>query len=193
MTDDDSDLFFKEMQGVTPLRTEKKVERQQAKAAPTPGQLHRKEAAQNDTRKDPNYLSTETVDYVQPDAILSYKIDGVQNGVFKNLRLGKYPVQARLDLHRKTVKQARQAVFNFINECLAKDHRTVIIIHGKGEQSQPQPALLKSYCNIWLQQIPTILAFHSAQKMHGGLGATYVILRKSENKKQENRERHQKR
>jgi hypothetical protein len=34
-----------------------------------------------------------------------------------------------------------------------------------------------------------VQAFHSAQPQHGGTGAVYVLLRKSEEKKQENRER----
>ncbi|CSC64489.1 smr/muts family protein [Vibrio cholerae] len=34
---------------------------------------------------------------------------------------------------------------------------------------------------------------HSAQRLHGGTGAVYVLLRKSAEKKAENRERHQKR
>ncbi|MCA2447906.1 DNA endonuclease SmrA, partial [Vibrio alginolyticus] len=34
---------------------------------------------------------------------------------------------------------------------------------------------------------------HSAQRFHGGSGAVYVLLRKSADKKLENRERHQKR
>jgi hypothetical protein len=34
-----------------------------------------------------------------------------------------------------------------------------------------------------------VQAFHSAQVQHGGTGAVYVLLRKSEEKKRENRER----
>ncbi|TMO58770.1 Smr/MutS family protein, partial [Pseudoalteromonas aurantia] len=53
--------------------------------------------------------------------------------------------------------------------------------------------VLKSYTNKWLQEMPQVLAFHSALKCHGGSGSTYVLLRKSDEKKQENRERHAKR
>jgi hypothetical protein len=37
-----------------------------------------------------------------------------------------------------------------------------------------------------------VLAFHSAQPQHGGTGATYVMLRKSAEKRVENLERHHK-
>jgi DNA-nicking Smr family endonuclease len=72
------------------------------------------------------------------------------------------------------------------------DIRTVIIVHGRGERSNP-PALMKSYLTQWLQQIRDVQCVHSAQRFHGGTGAVYVMLRKSADKKIETRERHQKR
>ncbi|GAK86939.1 hypothetical protein JCM19238_4548 [Vibrio ponticus] len=44
-----------------------------------------------------------------------------------------------------------------------------------------------------LTQINDVQCVHSAQRFHGGTGAVYVLLRKSDDKKLENRERHQKR
>ncbi|PID54684.1 MAG: hypothetical protein CR978_02335 [Gammaproteobacteria bacterium] len=40
-----------------------------------------------------------------------------------------------------------------------------------------------------MQELPAVMAFHSAQARHGGTGAVYVLLQKSEQKKRENRER----
>ena len=37
------------------------------------------------------------------------------------------------------------------------------------------------------------MAIHSAERSHGGSGALYVLLRKSERKQAQNRERHQQR
>lgn len=193
MLEEDLDLFLQEMKDVQPLAESSRADLHSDKKEATPGQLRRQQAAQEETKSDPNYLSTEYVDLVKPHDILEYKKDGVQHGVYKNLRLGKYPLEARLDLHRKTVEQARSEVFQYICDCLDNDARTVIIVHGKGELSQPHQAILKSYVNKWLRETPEVLAFHTAQKFHGGSGATYVLLRKSERKKLENRERHQKR
>jgi len=39
--------------------------------------------------------------------------------------------------------------------------------------------VLKSCVNHWLKQFDQVLAFHTAQKYHGGLGATYVLIKKS--------------
>src|SRR5690606_33251926 len=120
---------------------------------------------------------------------LDWKRDGVQHGVFKNLRLGRYPIDARLDLHRHSVEQARMAVFQFARDALAHDIRCGLISHGRGEGRDP-PALLKSCVNHWLRELDEVLAFHSAERRHGGVGATYVLFRKSTREREENRERH---
>ncbi len=129
---------------------------------------------------------------LKPDDIIEYKKAGIQDGVYKKLRLGKYPLQARLDLHRKTLKQARDEVIHFIAQCIKMDLRTVLIVHGRGERSTPQ-ALMKSFVASWLTQIDEVQCAHSAQRFHGGSGAVYLLLKKSKNQKSENRERHQKR
>ena len=69
------------------------------------------------------------------------------------------------------------------------DIRSVLIVHGRGEKSNP-PALIKSYLANWLTQIKDVQSAHSAQAFHGGTGAVYVMLRKSSEKKLDNRERH---
>jgi DNA-nicking Smr family endonuclease len=185
---DDDDLFKKELQGVKPLVQDRVVTRKSGHQ-PTANQLARRHAAITEMSQDENLLTTEYVEMVDPYDIIEFKRPGVQEGVYRKLRLGKYEVDAVLDLHRKTVEQARHEVFEFIRECSRLGVRTVMILHGKGDRSQ-QPALLKSYVNKWLPNLPAVMAFHSAQKHHGGAGAMYVLLKKSDAKKQENRERH---
>lgn len=152
----------------------------------------RREAATASAAPSLNDLSGEFIEPVKPNDILSFQRPGVQNGVFKSVRLGKYLIDARLDLHRHTVEQARTAVYTFVRDCIKNDIRCALITHGKGE-GREQPALLKSCVAHWLPQLDEVLAFHSAQKHHGASGATYVLLRKSERKRQDNLERHQKR
>lgn len=125
-----------------------------------------------------------------PNDLLEYKRDGIQHGVYKNLRLGKYSIEARLDLHHHSVEEARKEVFRFVRDCMQYGLRTVLIAHGKGERNPEKFAVLKSYLNKWLPDLPEVMAFHSALKQHGGTGAVYVLLRKNEEDKQLNRERH---
>jgi DNA-nicking Smr family endonuclease len=41
----------------------------------------------------------------------------------------------------------------------------------------------------WLEESDLVLAWHSAQPRHGGTGATYVLVRKSSDARQQTRER----
>lgn len=180
--------FKAAMGDVTPLKTEARVTLNK-KQHDTVAIAQRRQAAITDAQADPNHLTDTHVHMVKPYDILEYKKDGVQEGVYRKFRLGKYQLDARLDLHRRTVEQARQEVFRFIEDAMKYDLRTLIILHGKGEK-EATPALLKSWTNKWLREFEDVIAFHSAQPHHGGTGAVYVMLRKSERKKQETRDRH---
>ena len=142
----------------------------------TPGMAVRHKHAQEDMIVDANFLDplTSIVD-IEPPEIISHCRAGVQHGVFKKMRLGKYDLQARLDLHRYSVEQARRAVWKFTGDCRQKGARCALIIHGKGKL---KPAVLKSCINHWLRQLHDVLAFHTAQKHHGGAGATYILIKK---------------
>ena len=155
----------------------------------TPGIVERRKAAQREVVSDVNELDTASViEPVEPLAYLEYQRPGVQHGVYKNLRLGKYEIQSRLDLHRHTVEQARNSLKRFVEDCYQHSIRCALITHGKGEERQ-EPAKLKSCVNHWLRQFDQVLAFHSAQKQHGGLGATYVLIKKDKSAKQRTAEK----
>ncbi|MCW8126242.1 DNA endonuclease SmrA [Microbulbifer halophilus] len=190
----DSELFREalgQLGDVKPLVRERKVALRKDSDSGL-NKRARREAAIEEIEAQLNPLTGEGVDPVDPWDPLEFKRDGVQNGVYRNLRLGKYRVDARLDLHRHTVEMARRAVLEFVRDCMEADVRCALITHGKGE-GRKQPAVLKSCVNAWLPHLREVLAFHSAQKQHGGLGATYVLLRKSERRRQDNLERHQRR
>ena len=192
MNDDDHDLFREFVGEVEPLRTARTVVQRHGPVS-TPGMRERRRAAGVAIARDGNYLSgREHIEAVKPWDELSFKRDGVQHGVFKRLRQGKYALDARLDLHRLSVEQARIRVLEFVEDCMEQNIRCALITHGKGEL-RDNPALLKSCVNHWLRQIDAVLAFHSAQRHHGGYGATYVLLRKSDEKREENKEIYSKR
>ena len=189
MSDDheDNDLFLQEMGDVKPIAVEKKVSLQRSSDSALAKEARRKAATQ-ELSKDENHLVSDFVDLLDPFYPLDFKRSGVQHGVFKKLKQGRYRQEGRLDLHRMTVEKARQEVYSFIKEAAAYDLRSLIIVHGKGSHSKNDEALLKSYVNKWLPDLEEVQAFCSAQPQHGGLGAAYVLLSKSERKKQENRE-----
>ena len=150
--------------------------------------IYRKKNAEGGEKGIQNNLTENGVKPLPSWFILECKRPGVQHGVYKKLRLGKYRIDAILDLHQMRVQQAREQVFTFIQEAVDLNLRTVSILHGKGQLNNKsgEGSLLKGYVNHWLRQINSILAFHSAQPIHGGTGATYVLLKKSSEKKREN-------
>ncbi|AQA19924.1 DNA endonuclease SmrA [Halioglobus japonicus] len=191
MSSDEESLFFDEMSDVVPLKREGRV-RLDKKRHRDSSLDQRREAATLDKRDDGNILTEDglAIAPLDPWYVLDYKRPGVQNGVFRRLKQGRYEAEARLDLHRMTTRIARKELFEFIQESVRLGIRSVIIIHGKGESKaeRERSSILKGCTDHWLRELDQVQAFHSAQPRHGGTGAVYVLLRKSEGKKRENRE-----
>lgn len=186
---DDWDLFAQQMSDVRRIQPEVRVDLSRASALDKQTLLIRRTAAQALRERDDNPLTDSQVPPVHPTDVIGFCRDGVAHGVYRNLRLGKYEQQARLDLHRLTVNQARDELFRFVRDCQKYDVRTAIVLPGKGERG-PEKAVLKSYVAFWLQHLQEVLAFHSALPRHGGAGALYVLMKKSEAEKTRNREKY---
>lgn len=187
---DDDELFRQAMADIEPWQQTDKVPLPKPQR-PTPGQNYRRESAER-ALNDPNFLPTTFIEPVDPHAILSYRRQGVQREVYRRFSRGDYPVEAVLDLHHKTVAEARREVYGFVHDCLEQEVRTALIIHGKGARPNPQldnRPLLKSCLAKWLPLLPEVLALHSAQKLHGGTGALYVLFKKSPRQKERNKRR----
>lgn len=185
-----ADDFLSEMAGVQPIKAPERV-RLRRDSGRDIAAHRRRAAAQMSPGRDANPLVDDGVVPLDPWYVLEFKRPGIQNGVYRKLKQGRYPADARLDLHRMSVKRARVELFDFINECHALGLRSVMVVHGKGERSPNREAIgiLKGFVDRWLRDLPAVQAFHSAQPAQGGTGAVYVLLSKSEEKKRENRER----
>jgi len=156
-------------------------------------QLDREKQAQRKAALGETQSHIDTLRALQPEKfdpsdVIEFKTGGLQDGVYKKLRTGRYEVEAKLDLHGFTVEQALRETLNFISRNVENDKRCVLISHGKGIKRE-QPARLKNFLAVWLKHMPEVLAFHSALPKQGGAGSVYVLLKKSEASKQKNRER----
>jgi len=193
MTSGDKDKLFSEaMTDVVPLKRERRVDLMPKSQNNRDSSLeHRRRAAAQLPENDRNTLSDREVVPLDAWYVLAFKRSGVQNGVFRKLKQGRYEAQSRLDLHRMTAEVARRAIFEFIEESHQFGLRSVLVIHGKGESKaeNERSSILKGCVDHWLRELPIVQAFHSAQPRHGGTGEVYVLLRKSEEKKRENREK----
>lgn len=190
MSNEDEDaLFLREMEGVRPLKKDVREPERVRDDSLRPGLNYRRESAQRALDLDESLLPTAFVEPVRPEAVISFKRDGIQHGVFRSLQRGDYAPEATLDLHGLTVEQARQELYRFVLDCVHYDVRSALISHGKGRNNKDKIPLLKSFMVRWLPMFPQVMAFHSAQRWHGGAGAVYVLFRKTERAKDETRER----
>jgi len=187
-SESDDNLFRDELKGVQPLQAPARVPLNRSPISDL-AVAARREAAQRELDEERNFLALDNVEMLDPYYPLEFKRPGVQHGVFRKLKQGKYAMDARLDLHRMTSEQAREQVFGFIREAHAYDLRNVLIVTGRGNHSNSPEALLKSYVNKWLPEFDEVQAYCSAIPSQGGTGAVYVMLKKSEKRKQENRDR----
>lgn len=192
MNNDEEGLFLEEMSGVEPLKREPRVVvRGNSQDERDSSLAHRRQAAVQGKEEDRNILTEGGVEPLDHWFVLDFKRPGIQNGVFRKLKQGRYEAEAGLDLHRMTAATARREIFEFIEESHEMGLRSVIVIHGKGESKaeRERSSILKGCTDHWLRQLDIVQAFHSAQPRHGGTGAVYVLLKKSEDSKRENREK----
>ncbi|QJR81795.1 DNA endonuclease SmrA [Alteromonas pelagimontana] len=188
---DDLQSFFDELGDIKPLKENDKV--YSHSPAEALAKKQRRAAAQQVSNKAYNPLSMEGVQPIKPDDFLDYQQPGIQDGVFKKLRMGKYEIEHRISLKGLTLAESRDTFYSSLRQCHERGVRAILVQHGKGENSQPFPALKKSYVKHWLGELEDVIAFHTAQPQHGGLRATYVLLKKHPQQKLINREKNRRR
>jgi DNA-nicking Smr family endonuclease len=99
---------------------------------------------------------------------------------------GRTPIDARLDLHGFTQKQAHAALLRFLRGAQADGARMVLLVTGKGTPRKPrgdyaEPGVLRRQVPMWLASPefrPLVVSVEDAHIAHGGQGALYVRLRR---------------
>jgi DNA-nicking Smr family endonuclease len=171
-SDDDRQLFKKAVQDARPLKQDRKgPHRKRRKPVPQQRQRDERDVVAS-------LLSDEYLPDVETGEELLFARPGLQQRVLRQFRRGQYAIEAELDLHGRTVPEARERVSQFLRRMRAGGKRCVRIIHGKGSGSLGKLPVLKVKVNHWLRQTDDVLAFCSARPADGGTGAVYVLLRK---------------
>ena len=101
---------------------------------------------------------------------------GLSRGVLRDLRRGRWVVQARLDLHGMNRDEARLAVTRFIHDSRQQNLRCLRIVHGKGLGSPGREPILKNLVFGWLGGGGGGRADCQARAAEGGAGAVIVLL-----------------
>jgi DNA-nicking Smr family endonuclease len=117
----------------------------------------------------------------RPAALAAASLDrvaGLDRATADRLKRGRYPVEARLDLHGMTQAEAHSALAGFLTRSRAVGRRCVLVITGHGRISG---GVLKAAVPRWLTEPvlrPHLLGIAIARPQDGGTGALYVLLRR---------------
>jgi DNA-nicking Smr family endonuclease len=84
------------------------------------------------------------------------------------------PIDGVLDLHSFKPSEVKDAVGDYLDECLRANIFAVRIIHGKGIGN------IRRTVHAILSRRPDVIRFADCSALYGGLGATLVTLRKSD-------------
>ena len=103
--------------------------------------------------------------------------NGLSRMTLRKLRRGTWPIQDSLDLHGNNTDAARRLLQEFLHEATQRNLRCVLVIHGKGLNSQGGEAVLRELTRHWLTQHRQVLGYCDAQPRNGGSGAVLVLLK----------------
>jgi DNA-nicking Smr family endonuclease len=101
---------------------------------------------------------------------------------------GRIEIEGTIDLHGMRQDEARAALGRFIYARVARGDRTILVITGKGlkkidDTTIVERGVLRTMLPLWLsepQLAPMIAGWDVSAQGHGGEGAYYVRLRRSE-------------
>jgi DNA-nicking Smr family endonuclease len=118
--------------------------------------------------------------HAAPRPLVLAATDGIDRRTARRFARGEMTIDARLDLHGLTLREAHAAVDRFVRRCADEGRRLVLIVTGKGAHRQGG-GRIRGEALHWLDHAalrPLILAIHEAGVRHGGAGAFYVLLRR---------------
>jgi len=125
------------------------------------------------------------MDVTCSDEYIEGCVHGFSRKLMDRLRKGEFPVQEHLDLHGLTKPEAEAKVRGFLLQSHQLGLRCVLLIHGRGLNSEDHIPVLKERLPVWLSRGPVrkiVLAFSTARPYDGGTGAVYVLLKRQKGK-----------
>lgn len=164
---DDAALFRAAVRAITPLAGQNRI-------PPPPPSPH---PVRHIDEPNIEPIGDTLSDFI-PEAIPDdYLANGVSRMTLRKLRRGNWPVNGNIDLHGYHIDEARVLLQTFLHTAGQQAHRCVLIVHGKGINSEGGTAVLRQLTRHWLTQLPVVLAYCNAPAQLGGSGAVLVLLR----------------
>ncbi|WP_375619270.1 Smr/MutS family protein [Bartonella sp. TS25HLJMH] len=143
----------------------------------------------NDKKQPVTQISSLSQENQQPSTIIKrekravtqvQKIHFFDHVAHRKISQGRYPLEARLDLHGYMQEEAYFFLKKFLQSSQQRGLRYVLVITGKGRSVGSDGALYR-FVPYWLSTPAFryyVHAFEQAARQHGGEGALYVWLRR---------------
>ena len=99
------------------------------------------------------------------------------------LERGLIRPEIKLDLHGKTLSEAKKSLSNFIKSSINNNIRCILVITGKKKTLNGSSGLIRKNLPLWLKEneLFNYILFHCyATKKDGDDGARYILLRKKD-------------
>jgi DNA-nicking Smr family endonuclease len=121
-------------------------------------------------------------DVADTDEFIEGHARGLDPRVVKRLRRGEFAVQGHVDLHGLLKDEAKSELEAFLSRARQQGKRCVLVVHGRGLHSKDQVPVLKEALKRWMHTARFsrhVLGFSTALPHDGGLGAIYVLLKRT--------------
>ncbi len=169
----EQNLFAATVGTVQPVRAAARAQTAPPLPRPVPAQRQRDERAVLQEALSDGF---DAESLLETDEALSYRRPGIGPDVVRQLRKGRWSIQAQLDLHGARREEARERLVEFLRDASQRGLRCVRVVHGKGNGSPGREPVLKARVRNWLVQKSEVLAFVQARPSEGGAGALVVLL-----------------
>lgn len=139
------------------------------------------EAGEAELRAPPKTVRKSAPPHVAPEpSVPRQPVPPADRGREKRVRRGKLDIAASFDLHGHTQASAARALPAFLMAQQTDGARCVLVITGKGREGQ---GVLRRNFLIWLESAEAralVSGYAESHPKHGGGGAFYVFLRRTE-------------
>ncbi len=179
--EEDSRFFVEAMSGVKPISGGKKLVTREPDPNLRPSHGLKDEDMEVMAHLSDLVTGSAELDITFSDEYIEGSVQGFSLKLMQRLKRGRFPIQDHTDLHGLNKREAEVKIRDFLVNSHRRGLRCVLVVHGRGLNSENNIPVLKERLPGWLRKGPAkkiVLAFSTARPYDGGTGAIYILLRR---------------
>jgi DNA-nicking Smr family endonuclease len=178
---DKAESFLEAMRDVTPLSPNKNKIIRASNIGAKPRHRARDEELEVLAHLSDLVSGSIDMDITFSDEYIEGSVQGFSRKLMERLKKGLFPIQDYIDLHGLTRHEAEVKVRDFLLRSYRLVFWCVLVVQGRGLNSENHIPILKELLPAWLSRGPIkkiVLAFSTSRPYDGGTGAIYILLRR---------------